>query len=334
MNIDKRYKDIRLTFTESSHTYNDSLGNNYISTTTILHKYKPEFDKEYWLRKKAKELEITPKKLEEQWNSITKEACERGSNTHNGLEDGIKSGSMFKDAIQYLDERTDGEMITVADLDSVLANSKLLDLNQFIEATDNKYPQIYDMFKLYTDKGYKIFAEIGMFLIDYLISGTIDVLLVHESGNYFVVGDWKTNRGGLQMESGYYKKDKKQKPNQLTNVWVPKNDFLLPPVNNLPDCNGSLYNLQISLYAKAVELITGMHCRGLWLCHIDSDFELNEYGMPKRFSDGLYHIKENPIEKTKFYVMPYRKNEVEAIFEDRRLQLKAMEVKQQFKLDL
>ena len=34
---------------------------------------------------------------------------------------------------------------------------------------------------------------------------------------------------------------------------------------------------------------------GIWLCHIDSDFELNEYGMPKRFSDGLYHIKENPI---------------------------------------
>ena len=111
---DKRYNDIRLIFHEEEHKYNDSLGNDYISTTTILHNYAPKFDKNYWLRKKSKELGISEKKLEEQWSTITKEACERGTNTHNGLEDGVKGASMFQQAINYLDKREDGVMVTIA----------------------------------------------------------------------------------------------------------------------------------------------------------------------------------------------------------------------------
>lgn len=124
MKIDKRYNGIKLIFHEEEHKYNDTLGNDYISTTTILHLYKPEFDKAYWLRRKSKELGISEAKLKEQWDTITKEACERGSNVHNGLEDGIKGASKFKQAIQYLNRDGDGEMITVADLSSINANYK------------------------------------------------------------------------------------------------------------------------------------------------------------------------------------------------------------------
>lgn len=329
---DKRYNDIRLVFDEPQHKYTDTLGNGYISTTTILHNYQPKFDKSYWLRKKSKELGISEKKLEQQWDTIKDEACERGSNTHNGLEDGIKGGSQFKKAIQYLETRQSGEMITVADIPTILGNYRLLDLSEFIELTENKYPQIYEVFQRYTDNGYQTYAEIGTFLIDFLVSGTIDVLLLRE--DKFVIGDWKTNRGGLKFEAGYFKKDKSQKPAQTTDIWVPKQDFLLPPVNNLPNCNGSVYNLQLSMYAFMVELILGIPCIGMWLCHIDSDFELNEYGQPKRFPDGLYHIKENPKEKTTFHVMHYRKQEIELILNDRRMQLEAGAVNTQFKLDL
>lgn len=329
---DKRYNDIRLVFDEPQHKYTDTLGNGYISTTTILHNYQPKFDKSYWLRKKSKELGISEKKLEQQWDTIKDEACERGSNTHNGLEDGIKGGSQFKKAIQYLEARQTGEMITVADIPTILGNYRLLDLSEFIELTENKYPQIYEVFQRYTDNGYQIYAEIGTFLIDFLVSGTIDVLLLRE--DKFVIGDWKTNRGGLKFEAGYFKKDKSQKPAQTTDIWVPKQDFLLPPVNNLPNCNGSVYNLQLSMYAFMVELILGIPCIGMWLCHIDSDFELNEYGQPKRFPDGLYHIKENPKEKTTFHVMQYRKQEIELILNDRRMQLEAGALNTQFKLDL
>ena len=313
---DLRYNDIKLTFKEEGHKYFDSLGNTYKSTTTLLHEYQPKFEKNYWLKKKAKELGISEKELARQWQQITDEACERGTATHNGLEDGIKGISMFQNAVNFL-QRENGEMITIADLPNIDLNIKPLDVKEFKEFTENKYPEIYKVFDYYINAGYKIYSEIGGFLIDYLVSGTIDVLCIRD--DQFVIGDWKTNRGGLKFEAGYYKKDKKQRPAQTTDIWVnnPK-DVLLPPVSHMPNCNGSIYNLQLSLYAFMVERILGIPNAGLWLCHIDSDFELNEYGMPKRFPDGLYHVKENPVEKVTLYKMKYLKSEIFNILEDRR----------------
>lgn len=312
---DTRYNDVRLIFKEEGHKYNDTFGNEYVSTTTLLHNYKPAFEKSYWLRRKSKELGISEKHLAKQWQDITDEACERGTKTHNGLEDGINGSSMFKNAVKHL-SRPNGEMITIADLPNINMNVSQLSVSDFIELTENKYPKIYEVLGYYTKNGYKIYAEIGGFLIDYLLSGTIDVLCIRD--DQFVIGDWKTNRGGLKFEAGYYKKDKNQNPHQLTDNWVTKNDVLLPPVHNLPDCNGSIYNLQLSVYAFMVEVILGIPNAGLWLCHIDSDFVLNEYGQPKRFSDGLYHIKDNPVETVTLHKMKYLKAEVMRILEDRR----------------
>lgn len=328
---DERYKSIRLSFEPSAHKYTDNRGYEYISTTTILHKYVPKFDEKYWLRKKSKDLGITEKKLKEQWDKIKNEACERGSDRHDSLEKGIKGSSQFINAIQYL-YRDGNEMITVADIPTTIGNYKLLNIEEFKSITNNKYPQINSVFEKYANIGYKIYAEIGTFLIDYLVSGTIDVLLIRDDG--FIIGDWKTNRDGLKFESGYYKKDTTVKPHQLTDIWIPKREMLLPPVANLPNCNGSTYNLQLSMYAYNVETILGIPCRGMWLCHIDCDFELNQYGQPKRFEDGLYHIKDNPVEKTTFYVMPYRKKEIELILNERLIQLKSINIDNQLNLNL
>lgn len=84
------------------------------------------------MRKKSKELGISEKKLEEQWSTITKEACERGTNTHNDLEDGVKGASMFQQAINYLDKREDGVMVTIADIPNFGANYKLLNLKDLL----------------------------------------------------------------------------------------------------------------------------------------------------------------------------------------------------------
>lgn len=320
---DTRYNDVRLIFKEEGHKYNDTFGNEYKSTTTLLHDYVPKFNKNYWLKKKAKELGISEKRLAQQWQDITDEACSRGTKTHNGLEDGIKGSSMFKKAVKHM-IRPDGEMITIADLPNININVKELKLNDFIELTENKYPKIYEVLGYYTNSGYKIYAEIGAFLIDYLISGTIDVLCIRD--DKFVIGDWKTNRGGLKFEAGYYKKDKTQKPNQLTDNWVAKKEFLLPPLSHLQHCNGCVYNLQLSMYAFMVETILGIPNAGLWLCHIDSDFVLNEYGMPKRFPDGLYHIKKNPIEKVTLFKMKYLKQEIINILSDRQKVISATRI--------
>ena len=312
---DSKYNEIKLIFSEEGHGYKDNVGNNYISTTTILHSYQPKFDKKMWLSRKAKELGISEKKLEKQWDNLTKEACNRGTDIHNGIEDAIKASSMFKDAVKYM-HKENGEMITIADIPNITANVKPLDIKELIDATDNKYPKIYEVLNYYINNGYYIYSEIGAFMYDYLISGTIDLLCIRE--DQFVIGDWKTNRGGLQFEAGYYRKDKSSKPHQLTNEFVQKNETLLPPLTALPNCNGSIYNLQLSMYAYMVERVLGIPNAGLWLCHIDSDFVLNRFGMPKMFKDGTYHIKENPINKVTLYKMKYLKQEIQKILLDRK----------------
>lgn len=311
---DQRYHEVKLNFNAEFHKYKDSFGNPYKSMTTVLGELKPEFDRKYWLRKKSLELGTSERALAKQWQDITDEACARGNVTHDSIENAVRSTSMFQDAVKHI-KRESGEMITVADLPNIDLNLKKLSISDFIELTDNKYPEIYRVLKYYVDNGYNIYAEIGAFLIDYLISGTIDILCIRD--DRFVIGDWKTNRGGLKFTSGYYEKDKTQTPHQVTNIWKPKQEVLLAPVSNLPSCNGSIYNLQLSGYAKMVELILGIPNAGLWLCHIDSDFELNEYGQPKRFPDGLYRVKDNPVEKVTLHKMKYLKNEIELILADR-----------------
>lgn len=321
-NVNPVYKELRLFFDEPEHKYTDSFGNSYKSTTTLLHEYQPKFDKKYWLKKKAKELGISTARLEKQWQDITNEACERGTKVHNGIEDGIKNISMFYDAVRRI--RNDKSMTTVADINDINDYVKPLDLDAFIEVTNNKYPDVYAVFDYYIKNGYKIYSEIGIFLPSVLVSGTIDIFILRE--DQFVIGDWKTNRGGLLFESGYYKKDKSESPAQTTDIWVPNKEFLLPPLSHLPKCNGSIYNMQLSIYAFAVEAILGIPNAGLWLCHIDSDFVLNKYGMPKRFPDGLYHIKKNPVEKTSLYKMKYLKKEVIEVLKDRHREIAATKV--------
>lgn len=317
---DTRYDEIYLYFQEDGHKYNDTLGNKYMSVTTLIHEnYVPKFNKAYWLHKKARELGITEKALEKQWQDITDEACARGTATHNGIEDAIKDVSMFKNAIRYLNNIQDGRVVTVADIPNF--SVKPLDVPAFKEATGNKYDEIYRVFQYYTDKGYTIYSEIGAFLIDYLISGTIDILCIRPTD--FVILDWKTNRNGLQFESGYYRKDKTTKPAQLTNEWIGKSEFMLPPINYMPNCNGSHYTMQLSMYAKMVELILGIPCTGLGLCHIGSPFIKNAWGMPYRDENNQYPIDPNGAETVQWYRITYHRKEAEAILNDRAIQLKA-----------
>lgn len=313
------YKNVHLYFDEGPHKYTDSNGREYISTTTIIGRYAPKFDSKYWARKKAKEQGVSEKQILEQWDKIKNEACERGTNTHNGLENAIKDVSQFKEAIRYLYQAETGRCITVADIPFL--NIPKLDIDKFKEATNNKYDKIYDVFKFYTDKGYTIYSEIGVFDPLLLISGTIDILCIKEDN--FVILDWKTNRDGLKFESGYYKKDKTTIPNQLTNEWVRKNEKMLPPLNHLPECNGSHYTMQLSIYARLVERILEIPCVGLGLCHIGSPFVLNAYGQPFRDVDG-YHVDPNGEESINWYKINYLRKEADAIFADRALEVKAM----------
>lgn len=329
--MDSIYSNNFLYFQEEGHKYTDTLGNKYTSVTTLIHdKYVPKFDKKYWLHKKSVELGISEKTLAKQWQDITDEACARGTKTHNRIEDGIKDNSMFSKAVQYLKQVKSGRCITVADIPNLIPQP--LNLDKFIEATDNRYPEIYRVFKVYLDRGYTIYSEIGTYIPSLLISGTIDILCYKPDN--FVILDWKTNRNGLQFTSGYYKKDKTTIPAQLTKEWVEKDERMLPPLNNLPNCNGMHYTMQLSSYARMVELILGIPCVGLGLCHIGSPFVLNAYGQPYRDENNQYPIDTNGKETVHWYRINYLVHEVDAIFQDRYNQLEAERVKVNNQLNL
>ena len=316
--MDNRYKDNYLFFEEKAHKYTDTLGNEYRSVTTLIGDYYNHFNADYWAHKKAREQGKSEKQIRAEWDRIKDEACERGTSTHNGIEDAIKSVSKFKEAIKYLEEVKSGRCITIADIPDLIPRP--LDVEEFKVATNNKYPEIYRVFDFYTDKGYVIYSEIGAFLIDYLISGTIDIFCYRPTD--FVILDWKTNRDGLKFEAGYYKKDKSTIPNQLTNEWIKKNQNMLPPLNHLDDCNGMHYTMQLSLYAIMAEIILDIPCVGLGLCHIGSPWVLNKYGQPLRDNEG-YHVDPDGKETVKWFKIQYLKNEAKALLKDRYYKLKA-----------
>lgn len=322
------YQNTYLYFDEGPHRYTDTNGNEYISVTTIIGNYCPKFDAKYWAHKKAKEQGVSEKEILRQWNRIKDEACDRGTATHNGIENAIKDVSKFKEAIKYL-EQAGGRCITVADIPQLIPTP--LDIDKFKEATGYKYEEIYRVFDYYVQRGYTIYSEIGVFDPYLLISGTIDILCYRPTD--FVILDWKTNRDGLKFESGYYKKDKTTIPNQLTDIWVRKSEKMLPPLNHLPECNGSHYTMQLSIYGRLTERILGIPCTGLGLCHIQSPFILNNYGQPLRDKDG-YHVDPNGVETVKWFRIEYLANEAEAVFKDRLLQLRAIEAKQDKQLKL
>lgn len=317
MKIDERYLTNFLYFDEGPHKYTDTLGNEYRSVTTLIGDYYPHFDADYWAHKKAKEQGKSERQIKAEWERIKNEACERGTKTHNGLEDAIKDVSMFKQAIQYLIQH-EGRCITVADIPSLIP--KPLNIEEFKKATNNKYPEIYRVFEFYTESGYTIYSEIGAYLMDYKISGTIDILCYKPDSFYIL--DWKTNRDGLKFEAGYYKKDKTTIPNQLTNEWVKKDEKMLAPLAHLDNCNGMHYTMQLSIYALMVEMILGIPCLGLGLCHIGSPWVLNAYGQPLRDVDG-YHVDPNGKESVNWYRISYLKKEAYQLLTDRYSKLKA-----------
>ena len=316
--MDNRYKDNFLFFDEGPHKYTDTLGNEYRSVTTLIGDYYNHFDADYWAHKKAREQGKSEKQIRAEWDRIKDEACERGTKTHNGIEDAIKEVSKFKNCIRYLNDTGSGRVITIADVPALIPTP--LNIEEFKDATQNKYPEIYRVFDFYTEKGYIIYSEIGAFLIDYLISGTIDIFCYRPTD--FVILDWKTNRDGLKFEAGYYKKDKSTIPNQLTNEWIKKKQNMLPPLNHLDDCNGMHYTMQLSLYAIMAEIILDIPCVGLGLCHIGSPWVLNKYGQPLRDSEG-YHVDPNGKETVKWFKIQYLKNEAKALLKDRYYKLKA-----------
>lgn len=79
------YRDAQLNFDEASHTYTVN-GEEYISVTTLVDKCFEQFDADYWAKKKAPSLGMTPQEVKDMWQRKGNEAAALGSKLHNMIE--------------------------------------------------------------------------------------------------------------------------------------------------------------------------------------------------------------------------------------------------------
>lgn len=309
-------KEIYLFFNEEHHKYSDNLNNVYTSCTTLLHKYNKPFDSKYWARRKAAEEGTSVKAIEQKWATITDVACKRGSEKHDRLERGVKGTSKFQNAIKYLTAPDMGtRMFTISDIVTFYdGNNPLgeIDIETFRATIGYRYPVIQHTIEFYATKGYRFYAEVGVFWFNMQVSGMIDLLAINLTTKDFVIIDWKTNKDGLKFSNGYFKKDKE---GLVTNNWIHKGECMLPPVSHLEDCNGSTYTLQLSMYATWVEQY-GFKCKGIILIHIVDQFILNKYGKPLKGKDGMYTIDDSKDEVVTRFIRPFWKDECLCILDD------------------
>ena len=246
-------KDIEILFDPIEHKYYDKQGIHYISVTQLIDTFKPKFDELYWATKKAAERNVPVEQVLLEWDTIRKNSCERGTKTHDFLESSVNniydtSNVEFKKIIEKSNDSTYLFKITN-------------EVELYSTPLRDKLPQIFYYLLNLLKQGYTLYAEKRIYTTKYKIAGTIDLFAIR--GKEFIIVDWKTNKEVLKFESGYYKKVNGVKTNQ----WIKTNNFFSYPLNNLMDCKGMVYSLQLSIYARMAELF-GLTCRGLVLFHI------------------------------------------------------------------
>lgn len=269
-------KQIKINFNPVKHEYTDDNGLVYTSVTTVIGKYKKPFNRRYWSMYTAlrdSNFHVIPDKHQQtiqvdgvirtlddlynnpikayevsrvirKWKELTERACKRGNEIHDFLEDNInesKEGGAETNKFIKPHLGNPSELLkiaTVHDLDKT--------------AVKDRFPKIYKTLLFYINNGCILYAEKRIYSTTYQIAGMIDVLIV--KGKQFAILDWKTNKDEMLFQSGYYKKEKVNGIYIKTTEFKRTNNKLLYPINDVPECKGMIYSLQLSLYAFIMEL--------------------------------------------------------------------------------
>jgi len=272
-------KQIKLTFEPNEHKYSDETGRVYTSVTTLIGQYQEPFNEKYWsmytaLKNAGYNVRPTRDKkhivvnnrhrtltslyknpinghevklLVKKWQNLTEEACERGNNTHDYLEDSIN-----------LSKGDDGSSNTQIEPQLAVAMQRIglveIRTKHDLDTTtlQDTFPTIYKRLLAYINFGCVLYAEKRIYTVQFGVAGMIDVLIV--KGKQFAILDWKTNKDEMKFTSGYYKKVKINHKWVKSTNWTPFKKHLFTPLNHIQDCKGMLYTLQLSLYAFIMEL--------------------------------------------------------------------------------
>ena len=295
-------KALELYFNPKLHRYSDIYGNVYTSVTTLISKYEKLFDTTKvaancerigrnpnhpkYLKYKGK----TKEQLIVEWELGKNVACEKGNVQHNYFEEAIKESNGYTNRnVKY----KNGRIYTVEDVIND-PDYGILDLAYFESKGVKKYfPSIYSSLSYVTEKGYKVYSEVGVYDFKHLISGLIDVFIYHPDKGYFLIFDWKTNNAPITFNPGYFEKDAR---GEMTSEFIHKDTTFNYPIDYLPQSKGNIYGLQLQFYAYLASKF-GITHKGSILFHITHTTN----------SDGLQVVEQHKL--------PDFKREVELLIE-------------------
>ena len=300
MQIDKQ--NGKVCFNDLNHCYFDvnDESKQYISVTTLIHRYTQEFDKEFWSSYKALEKLIpkeswviekksllntkkfnkeilsiyniseldfnrTQQDILDEWDKKNKESCERGTKIHADLENSFyKSG-----------KNVSLQRFGIGGKFECKKNYSDLDLEYGV------YPE------------YLIYRESDDGILR--LAGQIDLIV--KQGNEIIICDWKTNQE-IKQKAGF-------------NTQTKSTSKMKYPLNNLDDANFWHYTLQLSTYAWMLQKLNpNFIIKDLIICHFDH-----------KGNETLYHCDylKNDVERM---LAHYKK---ELILEERRSKRKEIE---------
>lgn len=266
MKIDKRNNSV--VYNDEKHVYWDENDNEkYISVTTLIGKFTPEFDKEFWSGYKALERILSSdvfkieKKALLEYKKIN---LEYFKDTHE-----LDENEFLTNKQNVLDEWAETNRLSCergtrihAELESKYKSKDEQELKQF--GLGGKFKYTHENFDLNVDKA--VFPE---YLVYYKskdgklkIAGQIDLLI--KDGNDIYVIDHKTNKK-LEDKSFFNQKTK-------------KSQMMIYPMHNIMDCNKQHYALQLSLYAWMLQQLNpDFNIKLLRLMHYDHSGNVTEH---------------------------------------------------------
>ena len=229
---------------ESTHKYSwvsktgESMRNR-TSMTTLLHQYSQPFDQDKEAEKYAKKYNLVKEDVIQEWSRISKEATTKGTAIHNYLE------YLFNNVPEPYMYNVE-EVIKIFGVDIIAPKwEKLTQMaNKFHDMAINFLIPIACELKIADD-------ETG-------IAGAIDMLCLHKQSGQLVILDYKSGKE-IRRENIY-------------------NQWMLEPLNHLPDINYIHYSLQLSGYQYILEKNTNLKLRNthfiVWVYEENDNVEI------------------------------------------------------------
>ncbi len=157
-------------------------GKNLISTTTLIHKYEPPFDEEYWSIEKAYKYNIHPEEIKDAWKFINVKGTMKGSIIHDYAENKFLN-KIFK-----------------YPKDSII---KEFGFDPIIDEYNITKRHVDNFHKIAKNKLIPIKTECIIYDEESMVGGMFDMLFYNVTKNEYQIYDWKTNKSFSMFNERY-----------------------------------------------------------------------------------------------------------------------------------